>query len=187
MTEKKNEEIGVFRFGIIHELIGGASLAPEERHRLLQEKCARKWVIPYSSRTRISENTIYRWIRRYQKSGGKIESLYPAKRSDKGKLRKLDEETIAAIVNARRQQSHIPVPLLLSELKRKCLVNQTTGLTTVYRLLHQYDLMDRAPKPEDRRKFEAELPNDIWQSDVMHGPKVIWEQKSRKTYLIAFI
>ncbi len=187
MTEKKNEEIGVFRFGIIHELIGGASLAPEERHRLLQEKCARKWVIPYSSRTRISENTIYRWIRRYQKSGGKIESLYPEKRSDKGKLRKLDEETIAAIVNARRQQSHIPVPLLLSELKRKCLVNQTTGLTTVYRLLHQYDLMDKAPKPEDRRKFEAELPNDIWQSDVMHGPKVIWEQKSRKTYLIAFI
>ena len=26
--------------------------------------------------------------------------------------------------------------------------------------------------PEDRRKFEAELPNDLWQSDVLHGPLV---------------
>ena len=39
----------------------------------------------------------------------------------------------------------------------------------------------------DRRKFEAELPNDIWQSDVMHGPKVMVEGRRRKAYLIAFI
>ncbi|MBC2711499.1 MAG: hypothetical protein HGJ94_11060, partial [Desulfosarcina sp.] len=46
-----------------------------------------------------------------------------------------------------------PVPMLLAELKRKALVPRTTGLTTIYRLLHQYDLMDKTPKPEDRRKF----------------------------------
>ena len=39
----------------------------------------------------------------------------------------------------------------------------------------------------DRRRFEAELPNDIWQSDVMHGPAVPVEGKNRKAYLIAFI
>jgi hypothetical protein len=39
----------------------------------------------------------------------------------------------------------------------------------------------------DRRRFEAELPNDIWQSDVMHGPSVLAQNKNRKTYLIAFI
>jgi hypothetical protein len=39
----------------------------------------------------------------------------------------------------------------------------------------------------DRRKYEAELPNDIWQSDVMHGPKVTVEGRQKKTYLIAFI
>jgi putative transposase len=42
-------------------------------------------------------------------------------------------------------------------------------------------------KPTDRRKFEAELPNDLWQSDVMHGPKVHVDGKRRKTYLIAVI
>jgi len=41
--------------------------------------------------------------------------------------------------------------------------------------------------PVDRRKFEAELPNDLWQSDCMHGPKVTVEGTMRKTYLFAII
>ena len=41
--------------------------------------------------------------------------------------------------------------------------------------------------PKDRRKFEAESPNDLWQSDVMHGPMVLVDGKQRKTYLTAFI
>lgn len=43
-----------------------------------------------------------------------------------------------------------------------------------------------APVPEDRRKFEA-VPDDLWQSDFMHGPMVAHEGKRRKTYLIVFI
>ncbi len=39
----------------------------------------------------------------------------------------------------------------------------------------------------DRRRFEAELPNDIWQSDCLHGPRVLHEGKMRKSYLFAFI
>ncbi len=60
--------------------------------------------------------------------------------------------------------------------------------STVYRFLHQHNLMaSQMKKPVDRRKFEAELPNDLWQSDVMHGPKVDVDGKMRKTYLIAII
>jgi transposase InsO family protein len=187
MSQKKNEEIAIFRFGVIHEFVGGARLSRDEKRRLLQQKCARKWIIPYSHRTRISENTIYRWIRRYQKSGGEIESLYPGQRADQGISRRLDDETIAVIVNARRQKAYLPVPLLLAELKQRNLVPAKLGLTTVYRLLHRHGLMEKAPQPEDRRRFEAEHPNDIWQSDVMHGPKVMVDQKQCKSYLIAFI
>lgn len=187
MTEDKNKQIAIFRFGVIHEFVGGANLTAGQRRRLMHEKSQTKWVIPFSARTRISKNTIYRWIRRYQNSGGKIESLYPMARADAGASRKLDKESIAVIINARGKQPHLPVPLLLTDLKRRALVPQTTGLTTIYRLLHQHNLMDKTPPAEDRRKFEAQLPNDIWQSDVMHGPKVMVDQKQRKTYLIAFI
>jgi transposase InsO family protein len=31
------------------------------------------------------------------------------------------------------------------------------------------------------------MPNDIWQSDVMHGPFVFVNSRRRKAYLIAFI
>ena len=42
-------------------------------------------------------------------------------------------------------------------------------------------------KAEDRRKFEAELANEIWQSDVMHGPGVKVGEKMRKSYPIALL
>lgn len=35
----------------------------------------------------------------------------------------------------------------------------------------------------DRRKFEAELPNDLWQSDVMHGPLVVAEPRKVEVML----
>lgn len=187
MTNEKNEQIAVFRFGVIHELIGGARLTRDEKRRLIRDKCARKWVIPFSARTRISEKTIYRWIRCYRKSGGRIESLYPRKRDDQGKFRKLDQETVEVILNARRQNPDLVVPQLLSRLKLSALIPQTTGLSTIYRVLHQHNLMHHRRPPEDRRKFEARQPNDIWQSDVMHGPKVVVNQRKRKTYLIAFL
>ena len=104
MTERKNEEIAAFRFGVIHEFITGARLSTEEKRRLLLEKCERKWHIPYSHRTRISANTIYRWIRRYRNSGGKIQALYPLPRNDSGKSRKLGNETVCTIVEARKKQ-----------------------------------------------------------------------------------
>ena len=187
MTEDKNKTIAVFRFGVIHEFVGGAVLSSAEKRRLIRDKCARKWMIPYSSRTRISENTLYRWIRRYRSSGGRIESLYPRTRNDRGKPRILAGEAVAAIVNARKERSHVPVKLLLTDLKRRNLIPQKTGLTTLYRVLHQAGLMEKSSSPEDRRKFEASLPNDIWQSDVMHGPKVLVDGTRRKTYLIAFL
>lgn len=34
----------------------------------------------------------------------------------------------------------------------------------------------------DGRRFKAELPNDIWQSEVMHDPSIVAQSKNRKTY-----
>lgn len=62
------------------------------------------------------------------------------------------------------------------------------NLSTVYRFLHQRQLMKvNNHQPEDRRKFEAELPNDMWQSDVMHGPLIESGGRMKKSYLIALI
>ena len=187
MTENEKQQVGIFRFSVIHEFAGGAVLSRTERNQLLKEKCARKWDIPFSGRSRISRSAILRWIRLYNESGGRLESLYPKDRSDKGKSRAIDEETGLNLIHLRQEKPNATVPVLIRMMKERDLSDKDLKPTTVYRFLHNHHLMKLQVGQPDRRKFEAELPNDIWQSDVMHGPMVTVEERKRKSYLIAFI
>lgn len=179
MTEDQKKEVAVFRFGVICEFVTGAQLDYGEKERLLQQKCDRKWSIPHSSRTRLSRSTILGWIRQYN---GKIESLYPKDRSDQGKARAIDEETASEIVKLRLDKPGAPVHTLIESLEK--ITCEKYSYSSVYRLLQSHGLMNHA-RPEDKRKFEAKHPNDLWQSDVMHGPEIVHQNRQRKTYLIA--
>jgi transposase InsO family protein len=190
MTEEQKQAVAVFRYGVIADFVGATRLDRGEREALLREKCARKWQIPHSGRTRISRSTITRWIQRYTGYGRRLESLYPQDRTDCGSVRAIDEETGLALQELRRQLPKMPVPELTRILHERWLVSsdRSVSQSTVYRFLHQHNLMTEQPAAAaDRRKFEAELPNDLWQSDVMHGPHVTVGNKQRKSYLIAFI
>lgn len=190
MDEEKKKEVAVFRFAVIHDLVNGIYLDHGEQERLVREKCDRKWPIPHSTKTRISRSTILRWVRLYKASNGKLESLYPGKRSDCGRSRALDEETALSLIRTREELPKATVPRLVEEMKRRGMITSERDLplSTVYRFLHCHNLMERdRGKPEDRRRYESELPNDMWQSDVMHGPMVEVGGKMKKSYLIAFI
>ena len=190
MHEDEKREVAVFRFGVIHDFVSGVHLDRGEQERLIREKCGRKWVIPYTSRTRLSRSTILRWIKRYKDSNGKLESLYPSSRSDRGVSRGMDEETGLALIHLRKELPKATVSMLIETMQKRRLVSPgvTLNLSTVYRFLHQHNLMNpERGKPVDRRKFEVELPNDLWQSDSMHGPRVEVHGKRRKTYLLAFL
>jgi len=190
MTEEQKKEVAVFRYGIIADFVGATRLDRGERESLLREKCDRKWSIPFSPRTRISRSTMIRWIQKYNEGGRRLESLYPQDRNDQGHVRAIDEETGLALLELRRQLPKIPVPELTRILHQRQLVasGRSISQTSVYRFLHQHNLMGQGTAaPTDRRKFEAELPNDLWQSDIMHGPQVQCGDRRRKSYLIAFI
>lgn len=189
MDEDRKKEIAVFRFGVIHEFVGGAVLDYGEQERLVGDKCARKWQIPYSNRTRISRGAMLSWIKQYKESGGKLESLYPKDRNDQKKSRAIDEHTAENLIALRRSMPQATVPALIKHMEKRRLVSSGTRLkpATVYRFLHSQDLMKPLAGHPDRRKFEAELPNDLWQSDVLHGPLVTAEPRQKKSYLIAFL
>jgi putative transposase len=189
MKEKQKIDVALFRYSIIHDFVNGVMLDHGEKERLLREKCGRKWVIPHSDKTSISRGTIQRWIKLYQESGGSLESLHPKSRNDAGKQRVLDKETSLGLIRLREEMPDVTVPFIIKTMKKRNLVPPNTylPLTTAYRFFHQNNLMRKHTKVEDRRKYEAEMPNDIWQSDVMHGPKLITGAKKCKTYLIAFI
>ena len=190
MTEDEKKQVAVFRFCLISDFVNGGFLSQSEKNRLMKEKYTRKWQIPFSEKTRISKGTIFRWIRLYTNSNGDLKSLYPKDRSDQGKSRALDEDTCLSLIELRLQMPEATVPKIIEEMiiQKRVAPGIVLNSSTVYRFLHQKSLMDcLRPKPEDRRKFEAELPNDLWQSDVMHGPQVIENDRMRKTYLIAII
>ncbi len=189
MDEEMKKRVGEFRFGVIYDLTGGRRLSRGEKNRLLREKSCYEWEIPYSGRSRISRSTILNWVRKYEGSGGRLESLYPDKREDKGKFRSLDGDSVLALVNLKKQLKDATVPIILREARQRKILplNSKVSLATVYRLFNQYGLMEPETQHEDMRRFEAELPNDIWQSDCMHGCKVDVEGRLMKSYLFGII
>jgi len=190
MTQEEKQRVAVFRFGIIHEFVGGTRLEHGEQERLLREKCARKWDIPCSNQTRLSRSTILRWVRLYLEKNSKLDALYPLGRNDNGQSRALDQDSGLAFITLRRQLPELTVVDLVKQLQERRLITDGTSLSlsTAYRFLHSHNLMTKeAAAPVDRRKYEVELPNDMWQSDVMHGPMVLSGDRLRKAYLIAFI
>jgi len=190
MEEKKKREIATFRFGVISDFVVSQKLERGEREKLLLEKANRPWTIPYSRRSRISASTLVSWIRRYERSGRKLESLYPQGRGDMGQSRVLDEEVAQMVIRLRKELPRASVRVLIAELKSRKVIEAWSRVspTTIYRFLKAQGLGD-VPQgvPKDRRRFEAEWPNDLWQSDMMYGPTVKVEGRQRKTFLFAFL
>jgi len=191
MTENEKQEVAAFRFSVIHDFIGSHRLDYGEQERLLKEKCERSWNIPHSNRTSIGRSTIASWVKAYRESGNDIKSLYPKQRSDRGKTRRYDKDTCLTLIRLRKKMPAMTVPLFIREVEQLNMLPADIELkpSSLYRFFHQEGLMKKETAARvDRRKFEAELPNDLWQCDVMHGPKLnIGGQRRRKTYLIAFI
>jgi len=191
MTEKEKQDVAAFRFSIIHEFVNGAKPPFGEQEKLLRAKCDKKWNIPYSDRTSIGRSTILRWISLYRASGEEIVALFPKNREDLGKARVYDKDTCMGLIQLRKELPELPVRLVRDKAQRRGILpaDASADLSTLYRFFNAEGLMKKTPSQAvDRRKFEAEFPNDLWQSDVMHGPKLeVGKERARKVYLIAFI
>jgi transposase InsO family protein len=86
-------------------------------------------------------------------------------------------------------QPTLTVPALKRRLLQKKQIRSEADLNTatVYRFIEKENLRITPTEHEDRRKFEAESPNDLWQSDAMHGPMAFIRGVRKKTYLIVIL
>jgi putative transposase len=189
LNEKEKNELAAFRFGIISEFVTGVELSYGEKEKLLKEKSNRFYVIPFSSKKTIAKSSILSWIRRYKEGGKRIEALYPKARKDKGNFRKLDKKICEEIKNLRRSRPNLTVPIIIKILKQNKILSmdENIRLPSIYRFLKKENLGKINLKEPDRRKFETEFPNQIWQGDIMHGPRVRINGINKKSYLNAFI
>lgn len=189
MTKEEREKIAAFRFSVIYPLLDVGKEQWGEKSRILERLASREWNIPGSPRTRISQPTILSWLRKYENSGRMIDSLHPKKRGDMGGCRIMDGETELAFIRLRRDFMKASVPVLMELARKRNILPEDFKASnqSIYRILKKHGLDRDRKKQEDMRKFEVELPNDLWQSDCMHGPKVIHQDTLRKAYMFAIL
>jgi putative transposase len=189
MDKDVREQIALFRFGLISPLVSRKGMSRGEQEAQIKEITSKTWEIPGSPRSSIARSTILRWLFLYQHSGERLESLEPQPRKDRGTSRALGAELEAALVALRRENLAVSLPVLLRFARTRGIItaDKAPSKDSLYRLFKRYGLDKDTRLPEDRRRFETELVNDMWQSDCMHGPRVIHEGKLRKAYLFAVI
>ncbi len=181
--------VALFRYGLIAEFIHLPADA-KGLYARLRDKAAHSYVIPGSNRTRIAAETLRDWLKLYRRGG--FEALVPRPRADLGSARGFDPDVALALIALKEEQPALNIAQLIRTAHERGLVDAAQHLahTTVYRLIKRAGLMDKsatAPSALDRRRFAYAAPNQMWMSDVMHGPNVLVGNTRRKTYLIAFI
>ncbi len=188
MNEEERKKIALFRFGVITPLIGVKNGGWGHRSALLREICAKHWIIPGSNRSSLSRATVLNWLARYEENGNSLDALMPSLRKDLGTSRKMSQETELALVNLKHKHPKASLPVLIDIARSKKIILPELKISnaSIYRIIKKHVSSD-TNSGKDRRKFEAELPNDLWQGDCMHGPTVIDKGKHRKAYLFALI
>jgi putative transposase len=189
MTEEEKMALATFKFGIISEFVTGVKLGYGEKQRLLAEKSGRSYQIPMSKRTSIKRSTLLQWIYDYKKAGHQIEGLKPKSRSDKGTYKKLDSKILEAIKAIKLLHPDYTLPTVIELLKQQKIISliEEINHSSLYRYIKREKLSELNTTAEDKRRFEAELPNEIWRCDVLHGPSVKAGSAMKKTYLCAII
>jgi putative transposase len=190
MDQELRRNISLFRFTLISPLVNRKGMSRGEQESVLRDIMAKDWEIPGSPRSSIARSTVLRWVALYEKSGRRIESLEPQPRKDRGTSRALGTELEEALVTLRKEHPAISLPVFVKLARSRKILDGTDkgpSKDSLYRLFKRHGLEKDTRLPEDRRRFETELPNDMWQSDCMHGPHVVHDGKLRKAYLFAVI
>ncbi len=186
--QKRIEQIALFRFGVLGDLV---HLAPGERaiFEQLKEKAERDYQIPFTTRTRVAAETIRDWLKSYRKAG--FDGLKPQPRADLGESRAIPREIADLVLTLKEEHRDASVRQVIAWAQESGKLPEGIRLkpTTVNRLLSRHGLMEReAPSGDkDRRRFAFQKAGELWMSDVMHGPAVLLGKQRRKTYLIAFL
>jgi transposase InsO family protein len=190
MDETLREQIALFRYGVIAELLGHTP-APREKEKLLCAIAEKEWTIPGSQRTRIGRTTVRDWLVLYQTHG--FEGLKPGLRADAGQSRAIPEEVQELLLKLRAERPEASIDSLIRAVQLSG--RFAPGLRLSRSSVHRFFAAQAAPAQAsaaaepDAVAFTFPHVNDLWTSDVMHGPRLLipGRRDGGKTYLYAFL
>lgn len=183
MEKEIREKIALKRYQIISPVLAEPARAQNEYFR---KQAQREHDFPRYGLRKISVSTMKAWLRKYRKKG--FEGLKPKNRSDGGRPRRLDAETIKAIEVKCKAYPFLTVQKLYENLRDQGLLGDPpVHYNTLLRLIKSHKWLDVERRNDVRKAYEVDNVNDLWICDFMHGPKVRTANRSHKAILCAII
>ena len=182
--DKAKNDIALFRYGLISSLVNNTY---EDKSK--EDYCKRIASETYNlngKEVKFRADTIKKWYINYKKLG--YEGLIPKTRTDLNKSRKLNVEAQEKIIEYKKTYQHISGTLIYEKLVEEGYINEfDVSRATVLKFIRDNYLLFGDDGKVDRRAFEMEFSNDMWDADTSHGPYLTINNKKIKTYLIALI
>jgi putative transposase len=189
--EERRTQIALFRYGLIVGLLH----RPLERGEItahLKAVAAQAHQIPFSTRTQVDTETVWRYLARYRTGG--FEALKPQPRADVGHSRRLPPGIVAQAIALREEVPTRSAATIIQILHRDPAF--PSDLTIAPRTLRE--ILARRGKTRAQlqgetkafRRFERECANALWQGDMLVGPYLPDAErpgKFRRTALFCFI
>jgi putative transposase len=192
MDETLREQIALFRYGVIAELING-SLQVGEKEQRVGAIAARIWEMPGSARGRIGRSTVRDWIELYKSHG--FDGLKPVQRVDAGRSRAIPEPVQELLLALRAERPGASLASLIRAAQLSGRVQPALRLTRS--AVHRFFTAEAAPAAPaaatatepDALAFTHPHANDLWVGDIMHGPRLLvpGRRDAGKTYLYALL
>ena len=182
--DRVKNEIALFRYGLISSLVNNTY---EERSKEdYYRKVALNTYTLNGKEIKLTANTIKKWYITYQKLG--FDGLIPKTRTDLNTSRKLTLDAQQKIVDYKKIFPHISGTLIYQKLIEDGYINPSNvSKSTILKFIRDNYLLFGDDNKIDRRAFEMEFSNEMWDADTSHGPYLTINNKKIKTYLIALI
>ena len=183
MEKAIREKIALKRYQLISPVLAEPARAQNEYFR---RQARQEHDFPRYGLRKVSVSTMKAWLRKYRKKG--FEGLKPKNRSDAGRPRRLDAETIKAVEVKCKAYPYWTVQKLYEDLGRQGLLGEPpVHYNTLLRLIKSHQWLDVERRSDVRKAYEVDNVNDLWVCDFMHGPKVVSGNRSVKAILCAII
>jgi transposase InsO family protein len=120
----------------------------------------------------VHRSWIYKLLARYREGG--YEALEPRSRAPRSSPNATPQEVVRAVVSLREQllsQGHDGGAETIAHHLARQGTDRVPSVSTIWRILRREGLV--VPQPQKRPRsslirFEAELPNEMWQADITH-------------------
>lgn len=177
------DEAALLRYRIIAPLLD-PDLKRGNRNHIVKQLSQNLYDHPNTKKqVKFKSETIRHWVKCYKKTG--FNGLTSKTRSDKSSVKSMPEAIAQEAINLKLENPSRTLDGIITILDKSGKVEKgTVKRSALHRIFQARNINIRKLKPSAVfGRFEAQFPNELWQSDLLFGPKLRLSKSSRSSFL----